>query len=79
MKPRLGWTRDPAFHLITLATVVLATALAVHSRAWGGRLGGEVSHPPACHACSLCPQDVAAARDAFLIQTGSIVPDDGSE
>ena len=31
MKPGLGWTRDPALHLIALSTAILGTALALSS------------------------------------------------
>jgi hypothetical protein len=71
-----SWTRDPALHLITLATLLVAVALAVTTRPapWFSRR--PVLHPPGCHACALCPPDAAHQRDMFLLRTGGI-EDDG--
>jgi hypothetical protein len=79
MKPGLGWARDPALHLIALSTAILGAALALsaHPGHWRGDQG--FAHPPGCHACSACRPEVAAARDAFLLRTGSIAPADDAE
>ena len=37
-----------------------------------GHRSRRIEHPPGCHACSVCPPDAVAARDAYLIRTGSI-------
>jgi hypothetical protein len=77
MKPALGWTRDPALHLIAVSTALVGAALALGTHAWGSHTSARVEHPAGCHACSVCPSEAAAARDAFLIQSGSIEPEDG--
>jgi hypothetical protein len=60
-----------------VVSAVLAAAMALETRSWGHRGREAVAHPPGCHACSMCRPEVAAARDAFLISTGSIAaPDD---
>jgi hypothetical protein len=79
MKPGLGWTRDPALHLIALPTAIVGTLLALSSHAGLGHGGPRSEHPASCHACSVCPPEVVAARDAYLIRTGSIAPADDSE
>ena len=60
MKPGLGWTRDPALHLIALATAILGTALCASSHAGLGHRVRQVEHPRGCHACSVCPADMVA-------------------
>jgi hypothetical protein len=79
MKPGLGWTIDPALHLIALSTAILGTALALSAHPGLWHRGGRIEHPAGCHACSFCPADVVAARDAYLIRTGSIAPIDDGE
>jgi hypothetical protein len=79
MKQGLGWLGDPSLHLIALSTVLLGAVLALNSGSWGRFAARAVEHPPGCHACSVCPPDVVAARDAYLIRTGSIQPPDFAE
>src|SRR5947209_4323426 len=74
MTQRLGWTRDPALHLIALTTILLGAALTLSARPWRSHPSEGVDHPPGCHACSVCRPEAAAARDAFLIRTGCIEP-----
>jgi hypothetical protein len=76
MKPGLGWTRDPALHLIAVTTALVG-AVVLGAHAWGSHTNTRVEHPRGCHACSVCSPAVIAARDAFLIQSGSIAPEDG--
>jgi hypothetical protein len=77
MRPGLGWTGDPALHLIAVLTALLGAALALGTHAPRLHADTRVEHPPGCHACSVCSPEAMAARDAFLIQSGSIAPDDG--
>jgi hypothetical protein len=79
MKPGSGWTRDPALHVLAFSTVIVGTALALSPHPELVQRSRRLEHPPGCHACSVCPADVAAARDAYLIRTGSIAPVDESE
>ncbi len=79
MRPGLGWSRDPALHLIALSTVILGTAVALGSHAGVGNREEPIAHPRGCHACSVCPREAGAVRDAYLIRTGSIDPTDGGE
>ena len=79
MKPGLGWTRDPALHLIALSTAILGTALALNSHSAPWHRSRPIKHRPGCRACSFCRPEVAAARDSYLIRTGSIEPPEGSE
>jgi hypothetical protein len=72
MNSRLGWMRDPSLHLIALTTI--GAVLALSSLRGRTSPTERIGHPPGCHACSVCPPQAAAARDAFLIQTGSILP-----
>jgi hypothetical protein len=78
-KSGLGWTRDPALHLIAVSTAILGTAVALSSHGGLGHWGRRSEHPTSCHACSVCPPEVVAARDAYLIRTGSIAPPDDGE
>jgi hypothetical protein len=77
MKPGLLWTGDPALHLIAAATALAAAALALGAPAARSHANVRVEHPPRCHACSVCSPEAMAARDAFLIASGSIAPEDG--
>ena len=79
MRRRLGWLRDPTFHLIAVLTGVLGVVVGSGSASWRSSHDDKAKHPAKCHACSLCPPEVAEARDAFLIRTGSIAPPDASE
>jgi hypothetical protein len=79
VKPGLGWTHDPALHLIALTTAIVGAALALSSHAGPGHRGPRSEHPASCHACSVCSSEAVAARDAFLIRTGSIAPVDDGE
>jgi len=79
MRQSLGCLSDPSLHLITLSTVLMGAVLALNSGSWGQSSAGRIDHPPGCHACSVCPPDVAAARDAYLIETGSIQPPDSAD
>jgi hypothetical protein len=79
MKPGLGWTGDPALHLIAVSTALLGAAVAAGSYVLGPHASVMVKHPPGCHACSLCSPESVAARDAFLIRTGAVLPEDGGE
>jgi hypothetical protein len=79
MKHRFGWMSDASLHLIALTTALMAVALALNSRSWWSHRDVRVDHPSGCHACSVCPPEVAAARDAFLIRTGSIPSPDEAE
>ena len=79
MKQWLGWMRDPTLHLIALAIAVLGAFVGVSSPSWWWSSSDRPEHPANCHACSMCPPDVAATRDAFLIRTGSIESPDASE
>ena len=72
MKPGLDWLYDPSFHLIALTTTLMGMVLTYNSRAWWSPGNKVMGHPPGCRACSACPPEVAAARDAYLIRTGSI-------
>jgi hypothetical protein len=76
MKPGPGWTGDPALHLIAVTTALLGAALAVGTHAWRSHTNSPVEHPSGCHACSFCSPETTAARDAFLLRSGSIEPDD---
>jgi hypothetical protein len=77
MKSGLLWTGDPALHLIAVATALAAAALALGAPTARSHANVRVHHPPGCHACSVCSPEAMAARDAFLIQSGSIAPEDG--
>jgi hypothetical protein len=79
MKHRIGWMSDPSLHLIALTTALTGLALALNSHSWWSHRNQVSRHPPGCHACSVCPPEVAAARDAFLIRTGSIQSPDDAE
>jgi hypothetical protein len=79
MTPRLGWMRDSSLHLIALSTALTAAALALNSHFMWSHRNEQAEHPPGCHACSVCPPEVAAARDAYLIRTGSIQSPDVAE
>jgi hypothetical protein len=79
MKQRLDWIGDPSLHLIALTTALVGAVLALHSGGWRRPATRETQHPPGCHACSVCPPEAAAARDAYLIRTGSIQPPDAAE
>jgi hypothetical protein len=77
MKSGLLWTGDPALHLIGVATALAAAALALGASTSRSHANVRVEHPPGCHACSVCSPEAMAARDAFLIDSGSIAPEDG--
>jgi hypothetical protein len=79
MKHRLGWMGDASLHLIALTTALMGVALALNSHSWWSHRSNEIDHPPGCHACSVCPPEVAAARDAYLIRTGSIQSPNAAE
>ena len=74
MKPGRGWAHDPALHLIAILTVILGAGLALSSPIGMSQRDQRIEHPPGCHACSACPREVAAARDAYLVRTGCIEP-----
>jgi hypothetical protein len=79
MKHWLGWITDPTFHVVGAGAAVLGAALFGKVCGWGVPPGETVAHPAGCHACSVCPAEATAARDTFLIQTGSIEPDVAAE
>jgi hypothetical protein len=76
MKPGPGWTGDPALHVIAVTTALVGVALALGTHAWRSYANAQVEHPLGCHACSFCSPEAVAARDAFLLQSGSIEPED---
>jgi hypothetical protein len=79
MKHRFGWLNDPSLHLIAITTALMGAVVAFNARSWWSPRTREVVHPPGCHACSICSHEAVAARDAFLIRTGSIAPPDTAE
>jgi hypothetical protein len=79
MSQRLGWLRDPSLHLIALTTALMGVFLALNSGVIGRFATRANAHPLGCRACSVCPPEVVSARDAYLIQTGSIEPSESSE
>jgi len=79
MRRGLDVLRDPSLHLLALSTLLLGAFLVFTSGPRRSTSASTVNHPARCHACSACPPEVAAARDEFLIKTGSIQAPDSSE
>lgn len=79
MKPRFGWIKDPSFHLIAVTAVLAGAVMTLNPTSWWSPRDTGIAHPSGCHVCSLCPPQVAAARDAYLIRSGGISPLDEVE
>jgi len=79
MRRGLDVLRDPSFHLLAVSALLLGAFLVLTSGPRTSSSASTVQHPAQCHACSACPPEVAAARDEFLIRTGSIQAPDSSE
>jgi hypothetical protein len=79
MKLNFGWLNDVSFQLIALTTTLAGAAIVYNARSGWSAPPPKGSHPVGCHACSVCDREAVAARDAFLIRTGSIIPPDSSE